>query len=812
MQSTLNGPSQEAGNSSRSSFAVVLTWPELKNAEYEVVQRICRAAANIGLHAWVVDNDGYPLWSNTENGPSPKRRLIRDECAFILSLHFESPRLYDIPTYTALWNPPEFYIGFGYSRTVAQLASHIDVLSCRSEIADAHAATIYAGLGRALLAPFPAFFHGVPRPYLEPRQTSASRLFYVGINWERITGEKGRHHDLLQQLDADDLISIYGPEELFGIAPWRGFATYRGSIPFDGESVVARINEAGICLALSSKAHQVSGIMSNRLFEALAAGAVVIANPHPFIDKYFADVAYVVDDRDPVEDVVAQIRDLVHRIRANPDEARARARLGQQRLAEAFSLEDCLENLFKVHQDRLGHFVRETLGSTRHEVTVILDATAADPATTDRLLANIAAQSAVTIDLLVLGTPGCLERMQCQLGPAIRSTQLFAVPIEVLQDGKGSRRSAASGPAFARALAAVRTPFFCTMQADDDCFSDHLATLAHALDRAPESSFACSGKLDEQLDKHDVARRRLESLTFEHFEAVAEAAYPRDAGRFLFRSALIPKLPHTVFALLDTLEHRLLMLWAFLDGPLAQTNYASYLRALEITAELPDPFFSQAQQHESIRDTVRGRQDWLRLVGTLRQFRPAASAATKRSALTLGRIYEMRKGSDGLSLLKEGFSVAEDAGIWIEGREGVLAFEIDESEKPERAEIVLCALGRDANADAAPQSCSVVINGQVAGRVIVGSQPEVFRIPVPATVDLNPGVSVTLRLRHADQVLDSSSKLLDERRLGLYLIAFGIETPAPTLTSAAEAAPERARLIGRTTLRRALGALRRKLG
>ena len=775
MQSSIDGPPQKTGDLPHLSFAVVLTWPELPNAEYEVVQRVCRAAANIGALVWVVDNDGYPLSCNQDGISLPKRRVTREDCTFVLSLHFESPRLYDIPSYTALWNPPDFYVGFGYGRTVEQLASHIDVLSCRSEVADAQAATIYDGLGRSLSQPFPPLFHSVPRPYLEPCQNASSRLFYVGVNWERVTGERGRHHELLEQLDAEDLIAIYGPEKILGVAPWRGFATYRGSIPFDGESVVARINEAGICLALSSHSHQTSGIMSNRLFEALAAGAVVIANPHPFITKYFPDVVHVVDDRGPVAEMVNQIRNLVLQIRSDPQEARQRASLGQKRLAEGFSLEENFKNLFAVHEGRLQRFTQETVGTEQHEVSLILDATGSAFASLERLVAAIAAQSSVAIDLLVLGSRDLLQRLQEKASPAIRSIQIFEVELQVLKDNKVFRRSAASGPAFARALAAVKTPYFCTMQADDDCFSDHLASLAHKLARTPESSFACSGKLEEKLDKQGVARRRFNSLIFDHLEALAEAAYPRDVGRFIFRSSLIAKLPLTAFSLLDTLEHRLLKLWAFLNGPLAQTNYASYIRQLDVTTELPALFFSEEQQKETVRDTVRGRSEWLTLVSTLRQLRPTAPAATKMSALKLGRTYAMRKEGDGLALLKEGFSVAEDTGIWIEGREATIAFDVADVDKPQRAEIVLIAFGRMANADGAFQNCSVIVNDQVAGQIVLGPQPAEFRIPVPATTDLHAGTMVKLRLRHAEQVVDNMGKLVDDRRLGLHLVSFAVK-------------------------------------
>ncbi|MDT1107470.1 glycosyltransferase family 1 protein, partial [Pseudomonas aeruginosa] len=76
---------------------------------------------------------------------------------------------------------------------------------------------------------------------------------------------KGRFHEVLTRLDAQKMIRIYGPELIQGVAPWEGFQTYSGELPFDGSSMLEAINSCGVCLALSSKAHQNSGIMSNRL-------------------------------------------------------------------------------------------------------------------------------------------------------------------------------------------------------------------------------------------------------------------------------------------------------------------------------------------------------------------------------------------------------------------------------------------------------------------------------------------------------------------------------------------------------------------
>ena len=73
---------------------------------------------------------------------------------------------------------------------------------------------------------------------------------YCGINWEKLTGKKGRFDELLKKLDENNLISIYGPEIFHGIRPWEGYRNYKGEIPFDGISMIKEIAKCGIALVI----------------------------------------------------------------------------------------------------------------------------------------------------------------------------------------------------------------------------------------------------------------------------------------------------------------------------------------------------------------------------------------------------------------------------------------------------------------------------------------------------------------------------------------------------------------------------------
>jgi hypothetical protein len=99
--------------------------------------------------------------------------------------------------------------------------------------------------------------------------------------------------------------------------------------------VIEEIHKAGICLALSSQPHKDAALMSNRLFEGLAAGALIICDENPWARTHFGDTLLYVDLRDGAEVVAQQITAHIEWARQNPEAAlalaaRAHARQGFQ--------------------------------------------------------------------------------------------------------------------------------------------------------------------------------------------------------------------------------------------------------------------------------------------------------------------------------------------------------------------------------------------------------------------------------------------------------------------------------------------------
>lgn len=767
-----------ASRRTKRALAIISTWPDTKNAEFEVIERLVAATTNVGADVFVIDDDGYVLSSTSAQTVPVGRRIIREDCDFAISLHFQSPRSLDIYSYMTLWNPPEYFHVFGYVPSTEKLASHSDVLSCHSDIADAHAINLFSGFGRPLQQPLQSLFHSLPGPFLAPKIDADSKLFYIGINWEKISGTKGRHHYLLQQLDDENLINIYGPREFYGVKPWEGFKNYVDEIPFDGRSVLKEVNASGVCLAFSSAAHQQSGIMSNRLFEGLAAGAAVIANPHPFIDKYFGDCVYVVDDTLPPEEVHRQVVAILHGIRSNPAEALDRARRGQQRLAQRFSLEVCLTSLFANHDQRAS--TPAPMGAT---VSVVLSYPGSDPVLFAELVDNARRQAGVAVHLHVI------------LTEAFRSE--FSEEIEQICRGRAGARQLASceitlmsgGPRVTRGrvvddvLRKIRADYVCIMEYGETWFSDHLAQLVSALERMPSAYVAASGRIREDAVSPSRIRRRFETVGFKGEGQLIEAAYDGDSGRFLFRADTLALVPRVLLPLLDGCEVRALGLWAMLSGPLALSNVASFVVRQDVAADKAPPVVAEDQQVEFIRDSVRGNELWQRRRADLSPNGRASDYRLPR--VELNKIYRVKEQGEGLQFLKQGFSSAEPGFAWIDGLLGEIEFEMTANER--ERELILVVGGRSSGEEADCQTCIVSVNGRQLTTVALSDEATDVRVPLAPVAGPNAvKMRVTMRTNHAEQVRNAEGKVLDPRYLGMRLVSMTVlDRPTPVIAAGA---------------------------
>lgn len=324
-------------------FAVVKMWKDLKVAEDENIERIKIAAQQLGIECVVVDEFYRYI-------DSPLKVATEESFDFVMHLHFCTKKINNLFSFVALWNPIQFYQDWGYRRYTNNLLTHDDFLSCSSGAADDHVRRIiHEDIFH--LQPELHLYHSLSTPLLSPT-LGKMRLHYCGINWERVGKERGRHAELLEYLDSQNQIDIYGPQTLHGVKVWDGFKCYRGSLPFDGISMVQSINESGIALVLSSDAHIKSELMSNRLFESVAAGAAIICDENPFAKKFFGDSLLYIDKKCDPEEITLQVKNHLRWIASNKDEALQKIYAAQEIFKSNFCLKNSILSIYKEIENR----------------------------------------------------------------------------------------------------------------------------------------------------------------------------------------------------------------------------------------------------------------------------------------------------------------------------------------------------------------------------------------------------------------------------------------------------------------------------
>jgi hypothetical protein len=329
-------------------LGVLNPWPNELSAEAEFILRLRKALSACGHRSFVADSRGRVISEPIPDLPDP----LRSADAILVF----DPRYVEFavtcPIVTPVWVPPE----------LLPLEARIDYLAALRRVdlfvggygSPSLLAAYGAHLGRMnrTVGDPAEFCSSVPLDYLiEPRRLERRRLFYAGVNSERIAHKSGRivsvpgrHNALFEMLDGSGFTDFHGPRRFGGIEPWHGFTSYRGDIPLDGRSVLTRIADCGVSLAISSAAHLRYGIVSNRIFEAVAAGSVVISDDNDFVRRNFGDSVLYVDTADPAI-CYAAICEAMAKLKADPAGAYELACRSQRIFRERLTLDAFCANL-----------------------------------------------------------------------------------------------------------------------------------------------------------------------------------------------------------------------------------------------------------------------------------------------------------------------------------------------------------------------------------------------------------------------------------------------------------------------------------
>ena len=330
----------------KTPFLLISQWPDLKNAEYEMIERIRQTDYDIT----VVDYLGFDV----DSGRCLNTATLHRDFDFALSLHYDTPKLLNIRTFYWISNPvPFMHLRHEYLSHIFHNKRAFDgyILNC-SDYLTAHIRNLlgsewpgavyemHQACARSAIKP--------PRPPEELPPETARKIFYCGVNWERCLGRVNRANGLLEILQARDLADFYGPEKFFEFHPWEDFTSYKGEIPFDGVSMLKVMSEYRAVLAISSPAHLRSRSSSGRVYEGTAAGVPVISDHNHHVHKLFGDLVYYFEgDTEPEK--AASITSALERIINDPQEARARVEKAQELMLDRFCYENTFEAMARSH-------------------------------------------------------------------------------------------------------------------------------------------------------------------------------------------------------------------------------------------------------------------------------------------------------------------------------------------------------------------------------------------------------------------------------------------------------------------------------
>lgn len=535
---------------------IVNPWPEDVSAEAEVITRMKRTAEENNLGCVLLGPFGHIL---TDNQKPTKKFYNEENLSFLITTHYECPKVLNTFYYNPLWNPPEIPLNLSdYTpRVTNYFMSNDDFL-----IYDKGGMSNYL---RAILMNSPRTLEGglpltasFPISAAMPPKLDKPIMFYCGMNWEIMFGTAGRHDGLFKLLDDTGKVKYYGPERVEawgGLKPWEGYRCYQGMIPFDGFSIVEKINECGICLVLSSDTHRRAGAATNRLYEACAAGAIMISDDNEFVLENFGDAALFIkfNKQDPI-DTFNQIMEKYNWILKHPDEALQLARRAQEIYLKKYSLDAQMNQIVHNHPARMKQLAQDLYAQSQTGkvlVTFVLDTQKEKEAKKwlEIVIENVHDQIYSNVELAIAADETAAKEVQAFCNTKCAAANVVSMK---LFDKKGIR-AITDGEAIRTMQKQISHAYYVNTTAQEKWFFDHITSLVRAMTEN-DAMCAYSGA---SFEGADGCRRFnfFDALHVSHLYYMTAPDRPLAAGQFLFRADAHEYMPDYLFANLDGLEH-----------------------------------------------------------------------------------------------------------------------------------------------------------------------------------------------------------------------------------------------------------------
>jgi glycosyltransferase involved in cell wall biosynthesis len=358
-------------------------------AESELARRICLAAKELN-------------WEAIETNSSAILRDFKPD--FVLAMHFDTPKLTGFPTYGCMWNPPTFFSKYKGNIRSKDSINIVYKNVCSYDAYLSSSLKMDSWIEEKLRITNKKYF--TTRFYTSCNQTvyqtpnlDNPHLVYIGANWDG-----NRFEEFFKILDNQEYTRIYGNQK-----KWNYLNnSYKGTLPFDGRSVLNTLNEAGVGLCLHTLDHTESDIPSMRIFEIVASGAIAICGKHSFIEEAFGNsVLYIDTQLEPMRQV-EQITEHIAWIVNNKKTAIEMSYESHRIFIQKYSLEKLLTDIIPHHQKLIqskGFTLSKQLESddnSTHKVQFIIRVGDRKLNVIKRALDSIANQSHRNIELIIV--------------------------------------------------------------------------------------------------------------------------------------------------------------------------------------------------------------------------------------------------------------------------------------------------------------------------------------------------------------------------------------------------------------------------
>lgn len=539
------------------TMGIVSPWPGDLCAETEVLSRMKVGAEDAGLGYIMLDNFGHVLDGETQK--ATEEYVKQENLQYVVTTHYESEKTVDSFYYHTLWNPPEIPLNLpDYStRVTNNYLMNDDYLIYDFGGMSNHLKGILMNRPRTLegastlTASFP--MSRMLQPKLEE-----PKLFYCGMNWEKVVSNSNRHEGLFKLLDETGKVKFFGPDKVAawgGLRPWEGYKCYQYSIPFDGFSILDEINQCGICLVLSSDIHRRAGAATNRTYEACAAGAVIISDDNEFMQHYFKDAALFIEyNKNNPKDTFDQIMEKYQWIVDHREEALEMARRAQQIFIEHFSVDNQMVKIANNHYSRFCTIEKDLFAKDEAKkvlVTYVVNTLDVDEAKKNclKVIKNIKNQYYENIQLGV----ACDKRMEEEIIAYIRQNMLDAAVVSMqLFDHKGSKQYT-DGQAIRILQNSIEHDYWINIFAHEIWYYDHITTLVRTIQ---EENAECAYAGRQHKDKLGYAR--VDFFDKIHLSTVFNMNWPDwlpVPGQMLFKTECDSEVPEFMLECLDGYEH-----------------------------------------------------------------------------------------------------------------------------------------------------------------------------------------------------------------------------------------------------------------